>query len=129
MANVDFTNVETKDFELLPRGEYPLRVVEAEERDSQSSEYQYLNLSFEVIDGDFAGRRVWDNPSYSPKALWKLKDFLAAAGYTEEDLSGAFEFDPADLVGVEVVGRVIQKKDNYNGEDRLKNVVNSYTPA
>lgn len=129
MPAVDFTNVQGSGFELLPRGDYLLRVANAEERDSQSSEHQYLNVEFEVVDpSEFAGRKVWDSMSYSPKALWKLKDFLLATGVTEEELAGEFEFDPADLNGVEVYAKIVQKADNRNAEE-MRNIIQKYSPA
>jgi hypothetical protein len=128
MPAIDFTNVEVTGFELLPRGDYLLRVVTPEIRDSQSSEHQYLNIEFEVVDGEFAGRKIWDSMSFSPGALWKLKGFLLASGYTEEDLAGSFDFDPADLANLEVQARVAQKADNRQ-EGVMRNVVNSYTQA
>lgn len=129
MPVVDFTNVETKSFELLPRGDYLLRITGAEIRDSQSSEYQYLNLEFNVVDpAEFVDRKQWDSMSFSPAALWKLKDFLLASGYTEEDLAGEFELDPEALIGGEVYARIAQKKDARNG-DEMRNVIQKYNPA
>ena len=127
MTVVDFTDVETTTFENLPRGRYLVNLKEIEER--EGSEYPYLAMVFEVTEGseeDHAGRKLFDNMSLSPKALWRLKLFLTAAGYSEEDLEGELELDPEDLLETEVEVQVkIQK-----GEDEvLRNRITRFMPA
>jgi hypothetical protein len=124
MPTVDFTNVEEMSFDPLPAGEYLLRVVEAEEREGPTA--PYINLRMEVVDGDYAGRSIFEILSLSEKALFRLKGFMLAAGYEDEELAGSIEFDPDDFLEVEVLAQVKQRKDN-NGE--MRNRVNKFSAA
>lgn len=127
MSVVDFTNVEVKDFLPVPAGVYLLRVVEAEERVSASSEYDYLSLSWEVVDGEFEGRRLWDVLSYSPKALWKLKGFLLdVVGISEDDLVNDFQIIPDDFIELESVARVTVEPST---EGETRNSIKKYLPS
>lgn len=124
MPVVDFTDVEEMSFEPLPAGEYLLRAVEAEEREGPTA--PYINLRLEVVDGDYAGRSIFEILSLSPKALFRLKGFMLAAGYEEEELAGSLEFDPDDFLEVEVLAQVKQRKDQ-NGD--MRNRVQKFSAA
>lgn len=101
MPVVNFTDVETSDFEALPAGRYLVRVETTEEREGQKA--PYLAVTYEVIEPEeYAGRKLFDNLSFSQKALFRFKGFLQAIGYTEEDLAEEFtweegEFNDAEL--------------------------------
>ena len=128
MPVIDFTDVDLKNFDPIPAGLYAVTVTNAEERDSQSSEYQYLNLELEVIEGEFIARKLWDIFSYSPKALWKLKQFLISAlCYNAEELQGSFELAPETLVGQQFIVHVRQKPDNRD-PSIMRNTVQTYSP-
>ncbi len=111
MPGVDFTEVEVAEFDPIPRGRYAVRVVEVEEREGQESGLAYFNMQYEVIEGDHEGRKVFDNLSFSPKALWRLKGFLLAAGYTEEELAGELSIEADELIEVEIEVQVVIKND------------------
>ena len=119
---VDFSDVEERDFTPVPRGRYVAEVTDAEIRDGDK--YPYLMVEQTVIEGEYADRKLWDNMSFSPKALWKLKGFYRALGATDEELSSAgFDVDPESLLGLTFMIQVAVKNDN-NGEPR--NVINRY---
>lgn len=130
MAHVDFTDVEERSFDLLPRGQYLIEVTGAEERTGETSGVDYLNLELTVLDGEFQGRKLFDSMSYSQNALWKLKGFLRAAGYDEEDLAGDFDVDPAEYVGMEFVVTVTVQRDKREGhEGEEQNRIRTYVTA
>lgn len=119
---VDFSDVEERDFTPVPRGRYVAEVTDCEIRDG--NEYPYLMVEQTIIEGDYVDRKLWDNMSFSPKALWKLKGFYRAVGATDEDLTAqGFEVDPEALLGLTFMIQVAVKPDN-NGEPR--NVINRY---
>lgn len=127
MTVVDFTDVEVKDYSPIPAGAYLLQIVDAEEKPSESSEYNYLSLGWAVVDGEFEGRRLWDILSYSPKALWKLKSFLlGVVGIDMEDLRDDFQIIPDDYVGLEAEARVTVEKST---EGETRNSIKKYLPA
>lgn len=69
----DATNVApAEDFSPIPVGEYPMHIVDSEVKPTRAGTGHYAELTFEVLDGQYKGRRVWvrlnlDNPN--PKAV------------------------------------------------------------
>lgn len=55
-AQVDPTN----EFEVLPAGDYPVIIVDSEMKSTKDGRGQYLQLTEEVIDGPYQGRKFWD---------------------------------------------------------------------
>ena len=71
MANLngfDANTVEpTTDFEAIPAGKYLAIVTESQMKPTKSGNGSYLELTFQVIDGEYKGRLLWtrlnlDNP-------------------------------------------------------------------
>lgn len=118
---VDFTDVQTKSFDPIPRGEYVVEVDEADIRDG--TKYPYLNLMYTVLEGEFAGRKLFDICSFSPKALWKLKGLYEAMGLSEEELAGEVEVDIDEFPGVVLYATVTIGKDR---EGQPRNQIRSY---
>ena len=57
-----------QDFTPLPSGEYPAMIIDSEMKPTKAGTGQYLELTFQVIDGPMKGRLVWsrlnlDNPN------------------------------------------------------------------
>lgn len=50
----------TPTFETLPKGDYPVMVVDSEMKPTKNNDGQYLQLSVEVVDGPYKGRMVFD---------------------------------------------------------------------
>lgn len=119
-VKVDFS--QAKDFEVLPVGSYPIVVAETEIRNSNSSQFQYINWTLEVETGEHAGRKLWLTSSLNPKATWSLKLVLRALGETSPDLDkDEFDIDPDDYLGRRAIANVTQEE--YNG--RMQNRVES----
>jgi len=60
----DVTEVEVSergDFEVMPEGEYTLKATEAEMKNTKAGDGKYLAVTFEVVKGEHAGRKVWQN--------------------------------------------------------------------
>lgn len=57
----DAEKEEPSGFEALPKGDYVLVVVDGEMKDNKSGSGSHLELEMEVVDGDFAGRKLWVN--------------------------------------------------------------------
>ncbi len=49
-----------ESFDPIPAGEYLCVIVNSEDKATKSGNGSYLELEFEVIDGPFKGRKVWD---------------------------------------------------------------------
>lgn len=59
--NMDFSNdAPLTEFGALPDGEYTAMITAVEQRDTKAGDGSYLNLELTVLEGEFAGRKVWD---------------------------------------------------------------------
>jgi hypothetical protein len=63
---------------LLDPGDYNLTVVGFEQKTGKDSNQPYIAVTFEVADGELAGRKVWNNYSLSQKAVGRLKSLMLA---------------------------------------------------
>lgn len=121
--NVDFSEVE--EFDNIPKGDYPVVIEKVEIRDSQTSQHQYLNWTLVVSEGEYKDRKLWLVTSFSPKALFRMKqvfDNLAIFGEGEEvdidfdDESGLVT--SPELAGLPAIAVVKIEKDRQSNTDR-----------
>jgi hypothetical protein len=71
MATLNFNAHEVEPnvaFEAVPAGKYIAVIVESEMKQTKSGNGNYLELTFEITEGEYKGRKVWarlniDNPS------------------------------------------------------------------
>lgn len=62
LAGFNAAEVEpTEGFELLPNGEYTAVITESEMKETAAGNGTFLSLTFKIIDGEFKGRRLWEN--------------------------------------------------------------------
>lgn len=73
---INFGGVST-EFEPLAEGTYRAIVSDTEVREGQQSRVPYLNVTFDLID---ERGKQWGIFSFSPKALWRLKQMAIRAG-------------------------------------------------
>lgn len=113
-VNIDFSTAEGSEFKLLEPGDYPCTIYEVTLSDKEGpSGFKYITIVYQLTDG--SKQRLWDNLSLSPKALYRLKTLLQRLGYSEAELAGALDLDEKELLGREVVCRVIM--DKWEGKD------------
>lgn len=121
MLNLDFSSV--KGFDPIPESEnYVFKIEKVEEKAAKTSGSPMLNLTVEVIadefDGEYVGRKVFENYVLTEKCLWKLKQLLAAIGI---DASGAVDLDTQELLGKTFTGSIIIQEYNGNEKNSIKN--------
>ena len=117
MPKINFAGVEDqKEFQPAPSGDYILELVDYEDGTVQSGPNagsDKTTLQWEIVDceGDlekYNGRRIYDNVSYTEKALPRLKTMLKAFGAEIPDGDNAddvdFEWD--DLLGQKLMAKV-----------------------
>jgi len=122
---IDMSDV-GEGFDPIPAGVYPIVVssLKQSEEDGPSG-YPYIIVEMTVADGEFENRKLWTNLSMSPKAAFKVKEFLLSVGVSEEDLGGEFEFDPDAYEGA--TADVAVKQESYEGQ--IKNRVTNFVAA
>ncbi|HBG28369.1 MAG TPA: hypothetical protein DDX75_14880, partial [Phycisphaerales bacterium] len=60
LNNFNANNVEpADDFEPIPGGEYTAVIVNSEMKPTKDGKGNYLELQFEIIDGEYKGRLLW----------------------------------------------------------------------
>lgn len=122
--NIDFSSVPNR--EPLEEGTYLLQVAEAQEKTSSTGN-PMITITYDVVstaDGEpvEGNRKLWDNYSLQAQALFKLKQLFDAVGM---DTSTVVDMDISDLIGQQVMAKVVQ--DTYNGE--LQNRVKKLFPV
>jgi hypothetical protein len=112
------------DFEPLPAGKYPAVITESEMKANKAGTGHYLQLTFEVIDGTFKGRRVWarlnlDNPNAQAVQIARaeLSAVCRAVGVLAPN-------DSVDLHNLPLVIHVKCRKRDDTGE--ITNEVKGY---
>jgi len=130
---INLTDVEDRSFEPLPSGRYIVKITDFEMRQTSGSGklgagVPMINWEFTVQsdrqgDDKYRGRKVWMNTVIHEKTLFNLKSLLRATGsFNDADLDGELDFEPADLVGAEMIGVVAQREYNGDTVNDLKRV-------
>ena len=113
------------DYELLPRGKYPVIVDEAEFSFAKKTGNPMITLRLEVSEGEYANRKLWHRLVLTKKNLQGVKRELERIGQempedgiTYGQLKQWFRdvADSGNLIGAEVVAVV--KQSTYEGEPR-----------
>lgn len=114
---LDFSNVTGGSFEPIPAGDYVMEIEEVEDQVSKAGN-EMLNITFNVAEGEYEGRKIFEFYVLTEKALWKLKDLLVALGI---DADGTVSLDSQDLVGEMFIANVdIQEQEGYDPQNRIK---------
>lgn len=82
-----FVAANTQERSPLARGMYQVIVMSSEIKTTQAGTGQYIELTLQVVDGEYSGRRVWDrlnvsNPNKTAEDIAKrqLQELMLAAG-------------------------------------------------
>ena len=112
------------DFEPIPAGKYQAVITESEMKPTKSGTGNYLQLTFQVIDGPFSNRLLWarlnlDNPNDQTRkiAQGELSAICRAVGVLAPN-------DSVDLHNLPLVIQVRCKKRTDTGE--IVNEVKGY---
>ena len=116
-VNINLDDV--KELQPVPAGNYVCRVADGEVKEGPKG--KYIKWTLDISEGEFAGQQLWNNTSLIPDAQFGLKRFLQACNFEW----GKASFDTADVIGCEVMVKVVQ--DMYEGEP--KNKVKGFIPV
>ena len=113
----DARNVEPAgDFDAIPAGKYVAVVTESQMKPTKKNDGSYLELTLEVIEGEYKGRQLWarlnlDNPSEEAVriARGELSSICRAVGVLQPK-------DSVELHNLPLVVTVKQKKREDTGE-------------
>lgn len=125
-SNYDATNGETMgDNSALPAGEYSAALVKSDRKEAKANNGNaYINMEFEVTDGDSKGRRFWgmlnlwnSNSQAVEIAQRELNSIMRACGKLNINATD-------ELHGIPMTVKLAVKTDDYG----QKNVVKAYKP-
>ena len=126
---LNMSEVKEASFEPVPAGNYRVAVSGCEYQISQSSSKPMWSMVFDIVDGEFAGRKLFAYWSFSEKAIPMTKGNIKAVNPAIAELTS---FDPkkiaenGEMLGFEANARVVQEKGN-DGE--MRNVVKRMRPV
>lgn len=132
-VQVDFSDVQ--DFEPLEAGEYPVVVDQVKMVEAQSDDkYPYLAWEMTVSEGEYKDRKLWLNTSFSPKALFKLKEVLENLGLFEDELDVDYDEETMlvttpELAGLPAIAVVSVTTYNNRPSNNVDALIASDTPA
>lgn len=129
MSNLNGFNANDVDpnfsFEAIPAGKYLAVITESELKPTKSGVGQYLQFTFQVIEGPYKDRLVWsrlnlDNPNATTVKIARaeLSAICRAVGVMAPK-------DSVELQNIPLIINVGHKKRDDNGE--LSNIVKGYS--
>ena len=131
LINLDFNLEDVKNsFEPLPTDKYICKLVKQELTTSKSGK-PMIKIEWNIIEGEYAGRKIFDNIVLSVD--WKVKQYSELIG-----ASSGKQIDPDLFVGVEAVLEILCREQNakekadataggYDAE-AMKNDIKKITP-
>lgn len=122
---VDFSGVTEAKREVLPKGDYDIVISQCEYQLSASSNKPMWAMILEVEGGDFAGKKIYTNISFSEKALPMAKGIIKVLKPELLDVAFKPKEQDSELLGVHA--RVRIKHELYNGEKQAR--VQRWMPA
>ena len=121
MAAIDFNSEEVeprKAFEAIPAGKYKVVAISSEEKSTKKNDGSYIEFVFEVIEGEYKGRKLWDrlnlnnpNPTAVEIAKQTLSAICRAAGVRHLK-------DTQQLHDLPLLAKVVAKLDKESGDTR-----------
>lgn len=81
-------------FDSLPENRYNLKVTDAKMETAKTGT-EMIATTFEVLDGEFKNRKLWNNFTLTDKSMIYLYSFLKGA---ESDLVNAEDVEASDIV-------------------------------
>ena len=125
ILNFNANEVEpSRELDPIPAGKYVAVIVDSEMKDTRAGTGRYLQLEFEIMDGEYAGRKLWarlniENPK--AEAVRMARADLSAICRAVNVLTPN---DSADLHNLPLVIKVHVRKDKNTGE--ISNEIRGY---
>ena len=127
MANLNGFNAHavepSADFEALPPGKYVAVITASEMKPTRAGNGSYLELTFEVLEGEHKGRKLWarlnlDNPN--PLTVQIARGELSAV------CRAVNVMEPKDSCELHNLPLVLTVKQKTDGDGELRNEVRGY---
>lgn len=104
LVKLDFNLEDVKDsFQPLPTDDYEVKII-AQELKKSSNGNNMIAITWEIMNGDYTGRKIFDNVVLIESMGWKVKQYAELL-----DLTSGDELDPELLMGMEAVMKLVKK--------------------
>lgn len=105
-------------FDTVPEDNYRIRCNSSELAQSKENQHNMLKFEYEIVGGEFAGRKLFDIAMLEGKAqqsgLFKVNQWCHAAGSDPTDP------DPDDFIGAECDAEVTIEEGDRGPQNRVK---------
>ena len=127
ILNFNANEVEpSKEFDPIPAGKYLAVITDSDMRDTRAGTGRYLQLEFEIIDGEYTGRKLWARlniENQNAEAVRMARSDLSAICRSVNVL---MPNDSTELHNIPLVIKVHCRKDKNSGE--IVNDIRGYEP-
>ena len=127
ILNFNANEVEpSKEFEPIPAGKYVAVITDSEMKETRAGTGHYLQLEFEITDGEFAGRKLWSRLNLENQNAEAVRLARADLSAICRSVNVLTPTDSADLHNLPLVIKVHCRKDRNTGE--ITNDIRGYEP-
>lgn len=112
------------DFEALPAGKYLAAIVESEMKPTKAGDGNYLELKFQVLDGEYKGRNLWSRLNLTNPSGVAVKIARSELAAICQAVGVLTPNDSTELHDLPMEVKVAVKKRQDNGE--LTNEIKGY---
>lgn len=105
----------------VPAGTYRCRLEEIDDKRQTKNRDEMWHLTFEIVEGVYRGRRIWDNLIFSQAAMPRAKLICSKLGL---DTVGTQDIFPRDLIGRQAMVTVdVEEYTSGEGQRKTRNSV------
>ncbi len=116
---------ESRSFD-IPDDDYAVKVIEAKLEKAKSSDNMVINLMMEIQnDPNYSNLKIWDTLTITPKALWRIRQFIEAVGISVSGKSDLKDIIP-QVEGLWCCVTVKAREETYQGVTKKKSRVIKY---
>ena len=129
MATLNFNANEvepSKAFDPIPAGKYIAVITDSEMKETRAGTGRYLQLEFEITDGEFAGRKLWSRLNIENQNAEAVRMARADLSAICRAVNVLTPNDSIDLHNLPLVIKVHCRKDKNTGE--ITNDIRGYEP-
>lgn len=125
MSDIFKEEVVAEDFESnfdpIPDGKYVVRIIESEAGESKAGD-PLIKINFEVAEGTYEGRRIYNYLTFGQKAKLNRLKFLEALGVVDADHAGVISYNAAEYTDKVCVIDVVTRpaKGEYSASNSVK---------
>lgn len=117
ILNFNANEVEpSKAFDPIPAGKYVAVITDSEMKETRAGTGRYLQLEFEITDGEFAGRKLWSRLNIENQNAEAVRLARADLSAICRAVNVLTPNDSADLHNLPLVIKVHCRKDKNTGE-------------